>query len=100
MHSLSVDLETKILNDLDDKFVALTRVGMKYPELIKVKSKSESKNTPELEFSYNILYTLAHGFHIRQREVVGDNDGLVGPDGLNPHFNMARDIIFGRITLN
>jgi hypothetical protein len=74
MQSLSVDLETKILNDLDDKFVAITRVGMDHPELIKVVSKSELKYTPELAFSYHILYTLAHGLHMRQRGVVGDNE--------------------------
>ena len=32
MQSLTVDLETKILNDLDDKFVGLTRLTMEHPD--------------------------------------------------------------------
>ena len=42
MKSLSIDLETKILNDLDDKINGLTRMMVDSPELIKVASKSES----------------------------------------------------------
>ena len=74
MQSLSVDLETKILNDLDDKINGLTRMMVNNPELIKVVSKSESDFTPDLAFSYHVLYTFAHAFHMRQREVVRDNE--------------------------
>jgi len=44
------------------------------PELIKVVSKSESHFTPDLAFSYHVLYTFAHAFHMRQRGVVSDNE--------------------------
>ena len=74
MQSLSVDLETKILNDLDDKINGLTRMMVNNPELIKVVSKSESDFTPDLAFSYHVLYTFAHAFHMRQRGVVRDNE--------------------------
>lgn len=74
MQSLSVDLETKILNDLDERFVTLTREAMDNPELIKVVSKTEVMYTPELAFSYHVLYLLAHGFHMRQRGVVANNE--------------------------
>ena len=74
MQSLSVDLETKILNNLDERFVTLTREAMDNPELIKVVSKTEVMYTPELAFSYHVLYLLAHGFHMRQRGVVANNE--------------------------
>ena len=44
------------------------------PELIKVVSKSESYFAPDLAFSYHVLYTFAHAFHMRQRGVVRDNE--------------------------
>jgi hypothetical protein len=74
MQSLTVDLETKILNDLDDKINGLTRMMVDTPELIRVVSKSESHFTPDLAFSYHVLYTFAHAFHMRQRGVVRDNE--------------------------
>jgi hypothetical protein len=74
MQSLSIDLETKILNDLDEKINGLTRLMVDNPELIKVVSKTESHFTPDLAFSYHVLYTFAHAFHMRQRAVVSDNE--------------------------
>ena len=73
MQSLSVDLEAKILHDLDDKINGLTRMMGNDPELIKVVRKSESYFAPDLSFSYHVLCTFAYAFHMRQREVVRDN---------------------------
>jgi hypothetical protein len=75
MQSLSVDLETKILNDLDDKFVELTRLAMEHPELIKVVNKDTTPNS-EVAFSFHILFTFAHAFHMRQRKVLSDNEWI------------------------
>jgi hypothetical protein len=74
IQGLSIDLETKILNDLDDKINGLTRMMVDSPELIKVVSKTESHFTPDLAFSYHVLYTFAHAFHMYQRKVVSDNE--------------------------
>ena len=74
MQSLSVDLETKILNDLDDKINGLTHKMIENPNLIKVVSKGEKNFTSELAFSYHVLYTFAHAFHMYQRKVVSDNE--------------------------
>jgi hypothetical protein len=74
MQSLSVDLETKILNDLDDKINGLTYKMIENPNLIKVISKGEQNFTSELAFSYHVLYTFAHAFHMYQRKVVSDNE--------------------------
>lgn len=75
MQSLSVDLETKILNDLDDKYVGLTSLAMEHPELIKVVSKDTSPSS-EVAFSFHILFTFAHAFHMRQRKVISDNEWI------------------------
>jgi hypothetical protein len=74
MQSLSMDLETKILNDLDDKINGLTHKMIENPDLIKVVSKDEKDFTSELAFSYHILYTFAHAFHMYQRKVVSENE--------------------------
>jgi hypothetical protein len=50
-------------------------------ELIRVVNNVERDLTPEVAYSYHILYTFAHIYHMRQRGVVSDNewtDGCVG----------------------
>jgi hypothetical protein len=37
MQKLSMDIETKILNDMDERLHELTRIGVERPELIRVK---------------------------------------------------------------
>jgi hypothetical protein len=39
MQTFSVDIETNVLNDLDDRKLALTQTMVERPELIKVESK-------------------------------------------------------------
>ena len=75
MQSLSVDIETKILNDLDERIHGLTQMAVERPELIKVMSNvNESDWSSEVAYTYHILYTFAHVFHIHQRKVVSDNE--------------------------
>jgi hypothetical protein len=74
MQSLSVDIETKVLNDLDERIHGLTQAMVDRPELIKVVSNVKSDWSPDVAFTYYILYTFAHVFHMRQRKVVSDNE--------------------------
>jgi hypothetical protein len=76
MQSLSVDIETKILNDLDERIHALTQMAVERPELIKVVSNVKSDWSSDVAYSYHILYTFAHVFHMRQRGVVSDNEWI------------------------
>jgi hypothetical protein len=76
MQSLSVDIETKILNDLDERIHALTQMAVERPELIKVVSNVKSDWSSDVAYSYHILYTFAHVFHMHQREVVSDNEWI------------------------
>jgi hypothetical protein len=74
MQSLSVDIETKVLNDLDEKMHGLTRMLVERPELIKLISNVESDWSAEVAYTYHILFIFAHVFHMRQRKVVSDNE--------------------------
>lgn len=73
MQALSVDIETKVLNDLAERMHALHQIVIKSPELIKVVSKVDA-NSPEVAYAYDILFTFAHVFHMRKRKVLSDNE--------------------------
>ena len=72
--SLSVDIETKVLNDLSEKMQGLAQMAIERPELIKIISNVQSDWSPEIAYTYQILYTFAHVFHMRQRKVLSDNE--------------------------
>jgi hypothetical protein len=74
MQSLSVDIETKVLSDLDEKMHGLTQIAVEKPALIKIVSNVESDLTEEIAFTYHLLHTFAHAYHMRQRKVVSDNE--------------------------
>jgi hypothetical protein len=74
MEALSVDIETKILSDLDLRIREITRMMIDRPELIKVVSKVESNWPSDVAYSYHILFTFAHVLHMRKRNVLSDNE--------------------------
>lgn len=74
MQTLSVDIETKILNDLDERMHQITNIMIERPELIKVVSKVESDWSSEVAYAYHIPFTFAHVFHMRTRKVLSDNE--------------------------
>jgi len=73
MQVLSVDIETKVLNDLAERMHALHQIVIRSPELIKVVSKVDA-NSPEVAYAYDILFTFAHVFHMRKRKELSDNE--------------------------
>ncbi|HEY7696629.1 MAG TPA: hypothetical protein VH797_11085 [Nitrososphaeraceae archaeon] len=74
MDALSVDLETKVLSDLDLRLHEITRLMIDRPELIKVVTKVESDWSSDVAYSYHILFTFAHVLHMRERNVLSDNE--------------------------
>jgi len=74
MQKLSVDIETKILSDLDYKVNDLTRMIVEKPHLMRIVSNVESDVTEEMAFTYHLLHTFAHAYHLHQRKVVSDNE--------------------------
>jgi len=71
--SLSVDIETKVLNDLAERMHTQVEILIARPQLTKVLSKVDAES-PELAYAYDILFTFAHAFHMRQRKVLNDNE--------------------------
>jgi len=75
MKTLSTDIETKILNDIDERMREITQIGVGQPELIKVISNIPANySSPEIAFAYYILYTFEHVFHMCQRGVLKDSE--------------------------
>jgi hypothetical protein len=74
MQKLSVDIETKVLSDLDDKITELTRLTIEKPQLMTIVSNVKSYQTEEIAFTYHLLQTFAHAYHMHQRKVVNDNE--------------------------
>ena len=72
--SVLVDIETKVLNDLDEKLHGMAEMLVHSPELVKVLNNSQSSISRELVFAYYALYACAHAFHMRQRKVLSDNE--------------------------
>src|SRR5919198_2085468 len=73
MQKLSVDIETKVLSDLDDKITDLSELLVEKPQLIKILS-NVTMQTEEIAFTYHLLQTFAHVYHMHQRKVVSDNE--------------------------
>ena len=74
MQALSVDIETKVFSDLDLRLREITHLMIDRPELIKVVSKVESDWSSDVAYSYHILFTFAHVLHMRERNVLSDNE--------------------------
>ena len=74
MQKLSTDIETKVLSDLDDKITDLTRLTIEKPQLMTIVNNVESRQTEEIAFTYHLLQTFAHVYHMHQRKVVSENE--------------------------
>src|SRR5919198_2442140 len=74
MQKLSVDIETKVLSDLDEKMNDLTHMAVEKPQLMTIVSYVDSDLTEEIPYSYHLLHTFAHAYHMYQRKVVSDNE--------------------------
>jgi hypothetical protein len=73
MQSLSVDIETKVLNDLDEKVRKMAEIIIEKPSMQKVIYKLE-KPSEELAFAYYILFICSHAYAMRQRKVLNDHE--------------------------
>src|SRR5918994_103976 len=65
----TVDIETKVLNDLDEKVRKMAEIIIEKPSMQKVMYKLE-KLSEELAFAYYILFILSHVYSMHQRKVL------------------------------
>ncbi len=70
----STDLETRVLNDLDEKLHNLIEMNVSNPERIKVMYNVPDSVSSDLAFSYYIVYIFSHMFHMRERKILKDNE--------------------------
>ena len=63
--SLSVDIETKVLNDLEERRQVITQMAFEHPEVIKVVTKSESHWSLTIPFiPMHMFFTCARGRYL------------------------------------
>src|SRR6478609_12017572 len=77
MQSLSVDVQTKVLNDLDEKVRKMAEIIIEKPSMQKVIYKLE-KPSEELAFAYYILFISSHAYSMRQKNVLNNDEEWTG----------------------
>jgi hypothetical protein len=73
MRRLTEDVQTKVLNDLDEKVRKMAEIIIEKPSMQKVIYKLENPSE-ELAFAYYILFICSHVYAMRQRKVLNDNE--------------------------
>jgi hypothetical protein len=74
IQALSSDTETRVLNDLDEKFHNMAMLAMEDPSIVRVIDTVAYPNKKEVAFSFYILWMCAHAYAMRQRKVLDDNE--------------------------
>lgn len=75
LEAVKADIETKILNDLDEKLHGVGETLLQKPHLVKMFFRTDQViESDELVFAYYILYMCSHAFHMRERKLLGDNE--------------------------
>jgi hypothetical protein len=117
IQAISSHQETRVLNDLDEKFHNMAMLVMEDPSMVRVVDNYDYANKKEVAFSFYVLWMCAHAYAMRQRKVLDDNEwagwlqlmrnffrkGIIGevwkqiePDGwFNPSFQnfINREIV-------
>ena len=73
IQSMSIDQQTKVLNDLDEKVRKMAELIIEKPSMQKVIYKLE-KPSEELAFVYYILWICSHAYAMRERNVLNDEE--------------------------
>jgi hypothetical protein len=69
----TLDIESKVLNDLDEKVRKMAEIILEKPSLQKVIYKLE-KPSEELAFAFYILFISSHAYAMHQRNVLKDDE--------------------------
>jgi len=73
MERLTEDVQTKVLNDLDEKVRKMAEIIIEKPSMQRVIYKLE-KPSEELAFAYYVLFICSHVYAMRQRKVLNDDE--------------------------
>jgi len=80
MKSLSVDIETKVLNDLNEKLYGIQEKMIRQPELLKVVRNVQRPDlsSPEFVFAYHVFMDLLMPFICVEEISLAIMNGLAG----------------------
>ena len=70
---LSIDIETKVLSDLDEKMHRLEEHLLERPELARVINNVRSLS-PEAVYAFDVLNVFSHAYDMRERKVLNENE--------------------------
>jgi hypothetical protein len=73
VRDLSIDIETKVLSDLDEKMHRLEEHLLERPELARVINNVRSLS-PEAVYAFDVLNVFSHAYDMRERKVLNDNE--------------------------
>ena len=73
MERLTEDVQTKVLNDLDEKVRKMAEIIIEKPSMQRVIYKLE-KPSEELAFAYYVLFICSHVYAMCQRKMLNDDD--------------------------
>ncbi len=75
VRSQKVDLETRVLADIDEMHQNLSANLQEDPSLMKViNSQLPGESRKERHFAYQILLMCAHTYHMRERKILSENE--------------------------
>jgi hypothetical protein len=74
MKELSKDIQTNVLNDLDDKFLGLAELAINRPEVAEIFDRESADQGPKEAIAIYALYIYSYAFHMHQRKVLRDNE--------------------------
>jgi hypothetical protein len=74
IQSLSIGQQTRVLNDLYDKFHNMAELAMEDPSIQKV-IDNEGEPSRELAFSFYVLWICSHAYAMRQRKAILNGQG-------------------------
>jgi hypothetical protein len=74
VYAVTKDLETRVLNDIDEKFHSIGEILIEQPDLVQTIFASPETIGKEIPFSYYVLFFCAHIHHMRERGVLQDNE--------------------------
>jgi hypothetical protein len=76
VRAMTVDVESRVLNDLDEKRYRISELLLEKPDLISVVAGPMSGSRPEHVIAYMVAMVSAHAYHMRERKIISDNEWI------------------------
>ncbi|HZE77707.1 MAG TPA: hypothetical protein VE089_04075 [Nitrososphaeraceae archaeon] len=72
--SLSIDQQSRVLNDLDEKVRKMAEIIIEKPSMQKVIYNKLEKPSEELAFMYYILFICSHAYTMHEKNILNDDE--------------------------